>query len=513
MEILLSGAGVLVLYGFTLAIYRLYLGPLAKIPGPKIAALSSWYNAYYDLVAGGQYVWKIREMHEKYGPVVRTRPDAVHISDPLFIDKIYSQSPKQRRERAHTILNMLQSPGSILATKDHDLHRRRRAVINPYFSQQNVRRLEPVINTTLANLFRRMDGWAKDGHPVHMNKVFRAATKDVIQAYALGDGQRCLDEEDCNAAFFDVMTPQRIIHLGTHVYWLAKLLASLPPEIMSRLIPRVAVFMRFMEDLTEEIKTIRKAKDHPESKTIFHEIMRSDNLPASEKETHRLADEAMVLIIAGSETTAFTLVAIIYLMLADRKALNRLKAELATVMDGCKDSIPSAAELDSLPYLNSVIQEAIRVYPGATHRQDRIAPDEDLVYKNPHTGEEIVIPAGTVIGMSAPIVNRDKNIYGERADEFWPDRYLENPKLRQHQFAFSKGTRQCIGMNLAYQELQTFVAGIFHKYDLYDSTRKKQSGPTLELFQTGLKDIEMDGDYITPSVVPGSEGLRIIVRN
>ena len=63
-----------------------------------------------------------------------------------------------------------------------------------------------------------MDGWARAGEPVNMNRPIRAATKDIIQAYALGDGDKCLDKEDCNAAFFDVMTPQRVAHLPNHVY-------------------------------------------------------------------------------------------------------------------------------------------------------------------------------------------------------------------------------------------------------------------------------------------------------
>ena len=48
-------------------IYRLFLSPLAKIPGPKLAALTSWYEFYYDVVQPGQYVFKIKDMHKKYG--------------------------------------------------------------------------------------------------------------------------------------------------------------------------------------------------------------------------------------------------------------------------------------------------------------------------------------------------------------------------------------------------------------------------------------------------------------
>ena len=238
-------------------IYQLYFSPLAKFPGPRIAALTTWYNAYHDLVRGGQYVWVVEDMHRKYGPIVRIRPDVLHVNDPNFIDTLYSQSPKQRRERYRTILQTLQADGSMLATKDHDLHRRRRAALNPYFSQQSVRKLEPIINDTLASLWRRMDGWARAGAPVEMNIAFRAATKDIIQRYALGDGsEKCLEMEDCNESFFAPMKPHPVVHLGTHVFWLAYVMANLPPAIMIALVPRVGVFARFMQVSNQSLENV-----------------------------------------------------------------------------------------------------------------------------------------------------------------------------------------------------------------------------------------------------------------
>jgi hypothetical protein len=56
-----------VIYAVTRCIYNLFMHPLRKIPGPKLAGICSIYDFYYDVVKGGTYLWKIREMHDRYG--------------------------------------------------------------------------------------------------------------------------------------------------------------------------------------------------------------------------------------------------------------------------------------------------------------------------------------------------------------------------------------------------------------------------------------------------------------
>ena len=51
----------------TLVTYRLYLSPLAQVPGPKTAAVSGLYEFYYDCVLGGKYAFEIERMHDAYG--------------------------------------------------------------------------------------------------------------------------------------------------------------------------------------------------------------------------------------------------------------------------------------------------------------------------------------------------------------------------------------------------------------------------------------------------------------
>jgi hypothetical protein len=54
-------------YCFLCVLYRLYFSPLSKFPGPKLAAATLWYEGYYDMVKGGKYIFKIKELHKKYG--------------------------------------------------------------------------------------------------------------------------------------------------------------------------------------------------------------------------------------------------------------------------------------------------------------------------------------------------------------------------------------------------------------------------------------------------------------
>lgn len=54
-------------YLVTLVVYRLTIHPLARFPGPHLAAITRYYEAYYDVFCNGHYTFKIAELHKKYG--------------------------------------------------------------------------------------------------------------------------------------------------------------------------------------------------------------------------------------------------------------------------------------------------------------------------------------------------------------------------------------------------------------------------------------------------------------
>jgi cytochrome P450 len=104
-----------------------------------------------------------------------------------------------------------------------------------------------------------------------------------------------------------------------------------------------------IQQLVAQIESIRNAKDDPEGKTIFHKLLRS-NIPDSDKSTERLSDEALILVLAGSETTATSMITPTYYLLSSPPMLKRLKAELETVMPD-PNQLPESSKLDGLPFL------------------------------------------------------------------------------------------------------------------------------------------------------------------
>jgi len=93
--------------------------------------------------------------------------------------------------------------------------------------------------------------------------------------------------------------------------------------------------------------------------TLFRHIVNSD-MPESELSDDRLAKEAQVLLGAGTASTARTLGFVSYYILANPHIRSRLKEELRDIMSGWPERVPSWADLEKLPYLQSLIKEALR---------------------------------------------------------------------------------------------------------------------------------------------------------
>ena len=130
------------------------------------------------------------------------------------------------------------APRGLAGTLPHDLHRLRRAAVNPYFSKSSVRRLEPIIQGSLARLLARMEAGQPSGEIMRLPIVFKALTCDIIQEYAFGTEEKHMDKADYNISFFEAVAAFiEGSHLLLHVGWIGPLTESLPIAVTSRLLP------------------------------------------------------------------------------------------------------------------------------------------------------------------------------------------------------------------------------------------------------------------------------------
>ena len=98
-----------------LCIYRLFLHPLARVPGPSLAACTKLYQTYYSR----KYFEQIGILHDVYGPVVRICPNEIHLADPANYDRIYHVGSTYTKDPVYYDLTNV--PLSTFGAVDHEV--------------------------------------------------------------------------------------------------------------------------------------------------------------------------------------------------------------------------------------------------------------------------------------------------------------------------------------------------------------------------------------------------------
>jgi cytochrome P450 len=231
--------------------------------------------------------------------------------------------------------------------------------------------------------------------------------------------------------------------------------------------------------------------------TIFYEIINSD-LPEKEKSEERLSQDGQTVVIAGTLTTAWALCVAVFYLLSQPETLEKLKAEIQTVLKGLS-SHASMAKLEQLPYLTGVVQECIRLSYGVCTRLQRIAPDETLLFND--GTKDWTIPPGMPVSMTSVLMHHDESVFPD-SRKFLPERWIGHPYLDKYLVAFSKGRRQCIGINLVYAELYVALARLFRSYGSAEVREKGDVG-YFELFGTSEDDVKLAKDCFIPLAKDG----------
>ncbi|OOQ87506.1 hypothetical protein PEBR_20328 [Penicillium brasilianum] len=162
-----------------------------------------------------------------------------------------------------------------------------------------------------------------------------------------------------------------------------------------------------------------------------------------------LVEEAMGIMFAGSGTTSTTLTYLFYaISLPENSAIQtKLREEVLSLPD---DDILALRNND---YINAVIKETFRLFPTIISTLPRIVTETFQM-------ENLTLPTGTVVGMQNYVHHRDPSVFPE-PNMFRPERWLESTKEMELSLTpFSMGRRNCIGQNLAWDELYLAVDSV-----------------------------------------------------
>ncbi|KAI0312739.1 cytochrome P450 [Amylostereum chailletii] len=204
-------------------------------------------------------------------------------------------------------------------------------------------------------------------------------------------------------------------------------------------------------------------------------ILLKENYLAPEDD--RLPDDELLaqlnaLVFAGTDTTSNALSRVLHLLAQHPEVQEKLHAELKQV-EGEKGQL-EYDDLVSLPYLDAVCRESLRLYPpvrfmNRTSRKDMVVPvDKSIKGNNGEDLHELFIPKGTTIMINILGVNSDPSIWGPDALEWKPERWLKPlpesvtdakiPGVYANTLTFLGGGRACIGFKFSQLEMKVVLA-------------------------------------------------------
>ncbi|KAJ6026551.1 uncharacterized protein N7446_004848 [Penicillium canescens] len=444
------------LYVCGVVVYRLYFHPLSKFPGPKLAAASTLYEFYYNVIQGGRYLFEIEEMHRKYGPIVRITPHELHVSDPYFYTEIYA-GPTRKREKDPRMVRLAGQPTSMFATVDHNLHASRRAILSSFFSKKSITGLETMIQGKVEKLMGRLATACEQGTVVPLDSASSALTADIISEFAYGVSLDYLDDPNFkNEVAESILSLASSVHVLKFFPFILSLSKIIPDSVVETLSPEASKILRLQKLVRAQAAVALKNGGHVKGKNTMFGALCDPSLPAEERTLDRLQDEGFSLIGGGTETTTGTLKIIMFNLLHNKSLLSKLREELA------QNSCDTWAELEKLPYMRGVMNEGLRL-SGVITRLPRRAPDEALQLN------EWTIPANTLLSTSSWFMHMNTELFPDPYT-FDPERWIRaqeaGQRLEPMIAAFIKGSRQCLGNNLALAELYLVISALVRRFDM-----------------------------------------------
>ena len=332
--------------------------------------------------------------------------------------------------------------GEGLLTSEGEAHLQKRRMIQPAFHRQ---RITDYSGAMVEYAESMSNGW-KDGEVVEMDKEMMRLTLRIV-----GRTLFSVDVEDEADEIGRAMTT--IVELFDFlVVPFSEWLEKLP-------LPHSNRFHHARDTLNSVIYGIiddRRRSGADRGDLLSMLLLAQDEDDGTRMTDEQVRDEALTLFLAGHETTANALTFTWYLLSQNPEKEEKLHAELDTVLQGRP---PTMDDLGNLRYTESVLAEAMRLFPPAW-AIGRLSLEDHII-------NDYSIPRGSLILLSPYVTHRDPRFW-ENVTEFIPERWEELPVKEASQryiyFPFGGGTRRCIGEGFAWTEGILLLATLAGKW-------------------------------------------------
>ncbi|KAF2969443.1 hypothetical protein GQX73_g4102 [Xylaria multiplex] len=472
-------------YTFILVIYRLFLSPLASFPGPVLAKITHWYEFYYNVLHVGKYYEKVRELHDKYGPVVRITPEEIHIMELSAYNEIFVFGAVRKTDSYLRSSHGTGFEDMASISASHDAHRRLRVPLDKLFARSSILRIESRVAQRVERLYDRLSFYQDTGEVVNLSNALSSLTTDVISSIIFEEPSDYLGDPGFNSEWYDTLKRgTRSVFLFKHMPWAISVIGK---PILRLLVSYVTHWTVWDEKARREVLLIRKRPSDEaqtrEKMTVLDHLVHSD-LVEKELGGGGFPRLAQLIQQAGAHNVSHTLGTIVTYLLMSPEKLRPLQKELEDIWckhDG-KLTGPSWLELEKAPYLSAVVAEGLRMAIGGMHRTARVFPDNDIKIC------DWVIPRGTPVSMTSYWMHNNPVVF-PNPESFEPSRWLtaDPEELKAMQ-------------SLVYMQIFHTLSRLF-----------RPGAPKLSLYDTTAKDIVAVHGLLFPMPPFDSKGVRVTV--
>jgi cytochrome P450 len=382
-------------------------------------------------------------VHQRYGDFVRTRlPLQLYfVSDPRAIEEILvKKADAFRKDRTSKLLARVVGNG--LLVNEGESWRRQRRLVQPAFHHQQ---LQSYATLMVGAIERARAGW-RDGDTRDVHADMMGVTLDIV-AESLFGADVSAAASDIGHIIGDLMEQfGRVLGLSGRFQppaWV--------PTPANRRLRRTS---RRLDTLILGIIEARKRSGETRD-DLLSLLIRARDEGGGQMTDAQVRDEAVILFLAGHETTALALTYALYLLATHPGAQARLDEEVDRVLGGRS---PGLGDLEALAFTEAIILESMRLYPPAwgIGRQAQV-PVEITGYPFPKGAEFVLSPW---------VVHREGRIFDE-PDAFKPERWendLQRRLPRFGYFPFGGGPRVCIGNRFAMMEAKRVLAAAVQRF-------------------------------------------------